>query len=268
MHDFSASVTTFVLLCLSVWVGRFIHARLPETYRTRETVETMQLVIGMLVTFAALVLGLLTASVKTSYDHADRDRHAYALRLTQLDRCLRDYGPETAHARGDLARYTAAVIASTWPHEPPPPNSIGYPNTAGMPVVGASPVLGELMDRIGQQIRSLDPKTQLAVNTADDCRNFYRDVLQVRQEVIEDAGASLSRPFFWILVFWLMVVFLALGLAAPRNRVAALGILLCAISLSSAILVIADLSQPYRGLMAISSGDMRTALAEMTARNE
>ena len=66
MHDFSASVTTFVLLCLSVWVGRFIHARLPETYRTRETVETMQLVIGMLVTFAALVLGLLTASVKTS----------------------------------------------------------------------------------------------------------------------------------------------------------------------------------------------------------
>jgi hypothetical protein len=264
MHDFSASIITFMLLCLSVWLGRFIHARLPETYRTRETIETMQLVIGMLVTFAALVLSLLTASVKTSYDHADRDRHAYALQITQLDRCLRDYGPETAHARRDLASYTAAVIASTWPHEPPP-KGIDYPSTAGMPVVGASPVLGGLMDRIGQEIRSLDPKTQLAANTASDCRESYRGVSRARQEVIEDASASLSRPFFWILVFWLMVVFLALGLAAPRNRVAGLGILLCAISLSSAVFVIADLSRPYRGLMAISSGDMRAALSEMTA---
>ena len=54
----------------------------------------------------------------------------------------------------------------------------------------------------------------------------------------------------------------------PRNRVAALGILLCAISLSSAVFVITDLSRPYRGLMAIPSDDMRAALAHMTAHSE
>jgi hypothetical protein len=64
----------------------------PETHRTHETIETMQLMITMLVTFAALVLGLLIASVKNSYDNAGRDRQGYALQLTQLDRCLRDYG--------------------------------------------------------------------------------------------------------------------------------------------------------------------------------
>jgi len=103
---------------------------LPETYRTRETVETMQLVIGMLVTFAALVLGLLTASVKTTYDAAARDRHAYALQLTELDRCLRDYGSDAELARQELARYTAAVIASTWPQEQPPAG-IRYPTRHG-----------------------------------------------------------------------------------------------------------------------------------------
>jgi hypothetical protein len=267
MHDFWIATSTFVLLCFGAWLGRFVHPCLPETYRTRETIETMQLVIGMLVTFAALVLSLLTASVKTSYDHAARDRHAYALQLTLLDRCLRDYGPETAHARQDLVRYTAAVIASTWPHEQPP-TGVDYPSTAGMPVIGASPVLGRLMDRIGQQIRALDPRTRVALITADDCRETYRDVVQARLSVVEDASTSFSTPFFCILVFWLMVVFLALGLAAPRNRLAALGILLCAISLSSAVFVITDLSLPYRGLMSISSDDMRSALAEMTAASE
>lgn len=262
MYGIWVSIITFALLILSVWFGRFLHRRLPENYRTRETIETMQLVIGMLVTFAALVLGLLTASVKTSYDHATRDRDDYALRLTVLDDCLRDYGPATAPARENLARYAASVIASTWPHEPPP-TGITYPNTADMPVVGASPVLADLMNQIGQQIRTLDPGTPAAARTADDCRIAYRNAVQARLSVIEDASTKFSVPFFYILVSWLMAAFLALGLAAPRNRVAALGILLCAVSLSSAVFVITDLSRPYRGLFAISSHNMRVALVHI-----
>ncbi len=72
---------------------------LPEAHRARETIETMQLMIGMLVTFAALVLGLLTASVKAEYDSAMRDRQDYALQLTQFDQCLRNYGPGAEAAR-------------------------------------------------------------------------------------------------------------------------------------------------------------------------
>src|ERR1700727_1742351 len=92
MYDLWTTLATLALLVLSAWLGRFIRPRLPETCRTRETIETMQLVIGMLVTFAALVLSLLTASVKTPYDHAARARQASALRLVLLDTCLRDYG--------------------------------------------------------------------------------------------------------------------------------------------------------------------------------
>jgi hypothetical protein len=245
-------------------LGHYLHRRMPDTVRMRETIETMQLVIGMLVTFAALVLGLLTASVKSSYDAADRDRHAYALRMTQLDRCLRDYGPETAPIRTELASYVAAVIASTWPHEAPP-QGIRYPDVRGMPVVGASPILGVLMDRVGQTIRALDPKTSVQIATWDACRDDFREVETARMIVIQDAAASLSAPFFWVLIFWLTVVFLALGLVVPRNRVASLGVLLCALSLSSAVFVISDLSLPYRGLMAISSNSTRAALAEITA---
>jgi hypothetical protein len=267
MPEFVPSIVTFLLLCLGACAGRWLHPRLPETYRTRESLETMQLVIGMLVTFAALVLGLLTASVKSSYDGAARDRHAYALRLTQLDRCLRDYGSETKQARDDLVSYTAAVIASTWPREPPPAN-VRYPNTAGMPVVGASPVLGDLMDQVGREIRSLQPRGPVAAATADDCRVAYRDVLQARMVVIQDASTRFPTPFFWVLVAWLTVIFLALGLASPRNRLSLFGVLMCALTLSSAVFVITDMSLPYRGLMGISSETMREALTTMTAAGE
>lgn len=264
MLELLSPIAIFFLLCLSTLLGRYVHRRMPDTVRTRETIETMQLVIGMLVTFAALVLGLLTASVKSSYDAADRDRHAYALRMTQLDRCLRDYGAETAPIRTDLAGYVAAVIASTWPHEPPP-QGVRYPNVRGMPVTGASPILGALMDHVGQQIRTLEPKTSAQTATWQSCRQDFRDVETAREAVIQDAAASLSAPFFWMLIFWLTVVFLALGLVVPRNRVAMLGVLLCALSLSSAVFVISDLSLPYRGLMAISSTATRAALTEMMA---
>jgi len=153
----SASVlAAFILLCASAALGMWVRPRLPEHHRTRETTELMQITIGLLVTFAALVLGLLTASVKERYDDTAQDRQDYALQLTALDRCLADYGPETASARAKIHSYTAAVIASTWPDESPP-TGVQYPSTATMPRTGASPVLGETMNRIGTEISRLSP---------------------------------------------------------------------------------------------------------------
>ncbi len=55
-----SALIVFVLLCASAGLGRFVRPRLPEDHRKHETVEAMLLMIGMLVTFTALVLGLLT----------------------------------------------------------------------------------------------------------------------------------------------------------------------------------------------------------------
>lgn len=120
MRETISGLVVFVLPCTSAALGMFVRPRLPEQHRSRETTELMQVTIDLQVTFAALVFGLLTASVKQRYDHAAQDRQNYALELTMLDQCLRDYGPGTEAARANIHSYTAAVIASTWPSEPPP----------------------------------------------------------------------------------------------------------------------------------------------------
>ena len=251
---------TFALLCASAVLGMSIRHRGPATHLNRDTLELMQLAVGVQATFAALVLGLLTASVKQQYATADRDRNAYALQITQLDRCLRAYGPETAAARTNLATYTAAVIASTWPTEPPP-QGVAYPDTTGMPLVGAAPVLAHLMSTVGIEISRLDPADAFHTRLLALCMEDYRGVLSARLAVIEDAQGELFGPFFWILEFWLMIMFGCFGLLAPRQRLPVIAIGLSALSLSSVIFMILDLSQPYRGYFHISSTTMRAALS-------
>ncbi len=262
MRELASGVVVFGLLCGSAGAGLLLRPHLPEHHRARETMELMQLTIGLLVTFAALVLGLLTASVKQSYDGAAHDRQQYALQLTLLDDCLRDYGPETAKAREDLRGYTAAVIASTWPDEPPP-TGVNYPSTSGMPRVGASPVLAALMDHVGVEITGLHPTDKTHDKFAAECLTRYRDVLRGRLSVIEDARVGLFEPFYQVLVFWLMVIFALFGLVAPRNALSLATIMISAISLGSVIFVIVDLSGPYEGFFRISSAGMRSALDAM-----
>jgi hypothetical protein len=264
LRENGSVLAVFLLLCASAALGVYVRAHLPERHRTRETIELMQITIGLLVTFAALVLGLLTASVKQRYDEAAQARQEYALNLTLLDQCLRDYGPATAAARANIRGYTAAVIASTWPSEPPP-TDIQYPSTKGMPRVGSSPVLAGLMDRIGLEITSLTPADAPHAKLLDLCLDRYTDVTHARLGVIEDARTQLFEPFYGVLAFWLMIIFACFGLVAPRSVLSTIVIGLCAISLSSVTFVVLDLSRPYGGYFAIQSTTMRAALHAMEA---
>lgn len=257
-----AAFAVFLLLCASAGVGRFIRPRLPEDHRQRETIEAMQIMITMLVTFTALVLGLLTASVKEAYDKAGHNLQNYALDLTQLDRCLRDYGLGAEAARDSLRSYTAGLIASTWTSEPPP-GGVHYPDLSKVPRVGPSPVLYGELNRVYLELRHLQPADPFQSGVRDDCLTDYRAVIEGRQTTIDDDRLQISTPFDLILVFWLMIIFATFGLASPRNSVSLIGIVLCGVSLSLAIFVISGLSHPY--FIAFSSADMRNALALMSA---
>lgn len=264
LEEVLSSLAVLALLFGSAGIGMVAAARLPERHQTRETIELMQLTIGLLVTFAAIVLGLLTASVKQSYDATAHDRQEYALQLTWLYQCLEDFGPETDGARADIRSYTAAVIASTWPSEPPPA-SVEYPNTAGMPRLGAEPKLRTLIDRVGIEIAQLAPSDATHAKMADLCLDRYKSVSHARINVIEDARGDLIDPFYVVLVFWLMVIFGCSGLVAPRHSLSIITIVLAAVSLSTVIFVVLDLSHPYGGFFSIPSTTMRTALASMSS---
>jgi hypothetical protein len=262
MSQIGPPLLVFCLLLVATGVGQYAKSKLHERHRTGESAELIQLAITLQVTFTAIVLGLLTSSVKTGFETAYQARGLYAGQLAQLDRCLRDYGPETAPIRADLRQYVAAVIASTWPNEKRP-TDVGYPDTSHMALTGEDPTLANLMNDIGLAVRGLDPADYFHRAIATACVGDFADVTRSRWAVIEGLHDSITTPFYWVLVFWLVILFGCFGLRAPGTRLTLIVITMCAISVSMAIFVIHTLDIPYGGFFGVSSESMRNALRDM-----
>ncbi|WP_144110939.1 DUF4239 domain-containing protein [Paraburkholderia sp. BCC1886] len=264
MSEVGSTLLVFTLLLLATGLGVWVRPLLPDEHKAHETVQLIQLVIGMLVTFAALVLGLMTASASSSFDTSSNDLRAYAADLIEFDNTLREYGSGTDESRRLLRVYTAAAIASTWPDEPAPAGD--YPKHLGSPGSTSSlenAQLGAMLNAVGRQLRQLQTHDPLQQRTLDDALAQYRRVVDARWKIIEEAHSSISQPFFKTLTFWLCVIFLSFGLIAPRNALARVTILLGAVSIASAIYVIVDLDTPFSGPIMISSAPMRDALVHL-----
>jgi hypothetical protein len=93
MATLDAAVVLVILLGCSA-LGLLLRPLLSERHRSREAIDFVQLVVAMLMTFAALVLGLLTSSAKSSFDKVSNDLRGLAIGIIQLDRSLREWGAE------------------------------------------------------------------------------------------------------------------------------------------------------------------------------
>lgn len=259
------TLALLVLLVASATVGSLLRARLPAPHRGGETMDFLRVVTALLVTFAALVMSLLLASELTAFTTASHDRNHYAASLSEIDLCLKNYGPALDNERQLLRGYTAAVIASTWPGEPLP-SGAEHPDISKLPLTGEAPKLGDMLNAVGLGIFHQQPPDAFHQTLVNRCNQLYGNLTNGRWTVIEDAHGSLSTPFLAVLIFWLMLVFLSFGLQAPRNLLAGSIIAVAIISVASVMFVILDLDLPYGGLFGISSGSMRHALTDMLAQ--
>jgi hypothetical protein len=90
-------------------------------------------------------------------------------------------------------------------------------------------------------------------------------MLQQRWLLIVTPQDTISLPLIILMVFWLVMIFGVFGLTSPRNRVVYAALLMCALSVSSAIYLILDLDKPLDGLINVSSEPMRSALRHIDA---
>jgi hypothetical protein len=251
------------LLGLSAIGGVLLRAYLPEEHLTKENMDALRLVTGLLVTFAAVLLSLQLSSAGSAFNAADKDRSLYAAQLARLDQCLRNLGAGMEPTRLRLRQYTAAVIASTWPNETAPAVE-GMPDVKGMAVRGENRALMAIMNEVGLAIDRFAPADAATANIAARCRANYGRVMDSRWSVIEDSNAAGDSLFVLVVTFWLMLLFFCLGLQIPRRLLGGLVLAIGVLSVASAMFVIVDLSLPYRGLFGITSAAMREALVDMS----
>ena len=234
---------------------------LPERHRSRDTLDMVRLVSSLLVTFSALVLGLLTASVNTAFFNTGNDMNALAGTIRQADSCLHAYGPDASPLRAALRQYVSGVIASTWPEDAAPPGD--YPKVGASSASFESPTLGGILERVQLGILRLDPADGFHQHVQALCSEELSRVLDQRWKLIGEAHSSISVPFYRVMIFMLIAVFACFGLNAPRNSLSWVTVTLAALTIGASVFVVLELDGPLDGLIKVSSGSMWTVLADL-----
>src|SRR5271167_1733906 len=198
---------------------------------------------------SALVLGLLIASAKNSYDTQSTALTEMSAKVVVLDRVLAHYGPETKEVR-DLLRSAVVRVLDQMGSKDRTGHSQLEPPSTGREV---------LLDKI----QELSPKDDRQRSLQAQALSIAMGLLQSRWLQYEETTTAVSVPLLVVLVFWLTVIIFSFGLFAPRNATVVASLLICALSVSGAILLILEMYQPYAGLIKVSSAPLRSALAHL-----
>ena len=249
MNELAISFVVYVCVMGGALIGIYLNHVLPPEHIKDETRQAVNIAVGVIATLTALVLGLMVASAKSSFDARAEDIREIAARIIILDRTLRDYGQESTGARDQLKITITARLEHFWAEELQAP---GAPRLADMESV------------LRRQLLSLSPATDTQKWLQARALAVAGELEQTRWLLIEQSRKTIPRAFLVVLVFWLVVIFCTLGLFSPRNGTAYTIIFVCALSVATAIFLVLELDQPFEGMLQVSDLPVRGALAEIS----
>jgi hypothetical protein len=229
-------------------IGLFLRKALPGHHLDSDSRDTIKVGIGLIATMTALLLGLVTASAKSSFDAMDTTVKQTAIQILTLDRLLARYGPETNEIRQGLKQGVGARIDMIWPQDSAKPVSVNP-----MPS-GSAPT---------DAIRSLKAKDDAQRALQSRAVDIAESLLQARWMVLAGAENSIPFPFLVILVFWLTIVFVSFGLFAPRNATVITALFVCSVSVAAALFLVLEMESPLTGFIQVSPDPLRHALSAL-----
>lgn len=252
MNPMTIGIFVFAITFGGALAGIWLRVRLPESHLSVDSQATVKVGIGLVATMTALVLGLVTASAKNSYDTLDSAVKHTAAELMTLDRLLARHGADGEPVRIALHAAVADTIERFWPQ------------AASSVVPTASRQSTRTAETVAQMIRTLPASTEEQAWLKSRAVDIGENLLDVRWIVASSIGTSVPVPFLVVLVFWLLVIFVSFGLFAPSNGTVISILFVCAISVASAIFLILEMDGPFSGVIRISPDPMLQALSRMT----
>jgi Protein of unknown function (DUF4239) len=247
MNPMAISWIAFVCVFGGALIGIFLGYALPEHHLSADSKNVLNLVMGLIGTMSALVLGLLIATAQSSFSTRNAEFTQMSANIILLDRVLARYGSETKDARALLRQATAREL------------QLISPENDALTRVALDPRANRA-DALYDMIQDLSPKNDMQKALQAQAMTMTIDLGQTRWLLFEQSGASIPSVFLVVLVFWLSVIFAGFGLFAPRNTTVIIAFVVGALSVSGAIFLILEMDQPFQGMIHISGLPLRNAL--------
>lgn len=249
MNSTFIALLAFAGILGAVFLGMRLRSALPDHHLSPETKDTVRLGMGLIATMTALLLGLLIASAKGSYDTQRSEVIQMAAKVGFLDRMLGIYGPETAETRGLVRSSTEGLIQKLWTER-------SSQEAQTDPAISTGQALYTSIHRLAPQN---DEQRALKAEALDAAT----DLGKTRWLLYAQADTSIAKPFLIMVIIWLAIIFLSFGLFAPTNRTVVITMIIVALSVSSALFLILELDQPFDGVIQISSAPLLNALSRL-----
>ena len=240
---------SFVAIAAGIAFGMLLRRRL-DGKRLEAAKEVVRLGASFLATLSAVLISLMIASAKSSYDTQDSHFRQLAAYLVETDRLLSQYGPDSKQVRLLMRQAMPAAIDRIWREK-----RAGLQDSA---FTSAS-----LAEQLNGAIAALTP--------ADDAQRALKlrielagaEIARTRLLMFSDGEPAILTPFLSILMVWLAVVFASYSLLVEPGRIVIVALLVFALLISSALFLVADLSQPFVGLMQIPKEQLRQTLGPL-----
>jgi len=247
LNSLTTALGIFAVILVGIFLGVWLGQRLPTSHLSKASQDTIIIAIGMVAAMTSLVLGLLTAEVKSSFDAADQEIKAQAARLEQMNLTSRELdNPSVAAVRQSLAELTRLAVAETF-------EDAGRSDRSRVIYVATY-----------RTIMDMPAPAVLEQQVKADLHDELLDVAQHHLAVIQATNGTIPLPFLYMMVAWTAMIFMSWAIFAPRNATVIAIFVICAASVSGALFLILEMDTPFDGLIAISSEPLQNAITALT----
>lgn len=212
-----------------------------------ETKEAVRLGMGLVATTVALVLGLLISSAKSFYDNRNAEVAQLAADTVLIDRILVHYGPETQDSRAVLHSSMAEMLN----------------RSSSNSSMGRLDANTHAQEALYDKLQALTPGSESQKLLRTEALGLALEIGHTRWLMFEQRNTPLPTPLLMMLIFWLTTLFVSFGLFVRPNATVVISLGISALALTGAIFLIAEMYQPYKGLIRVSDAPVRAALAQM-----
>ena len=245
MSALAVSAIIFLSTLGGIFLGALLRRTLPKHHLDEHAKDVVRLGAGLVATIAALVLGLLIAAAKGSFDTQSTHLKHITADLILLDNILAQYGPEARPIREEMRSTVGPFVDRLWREKEG---------------VTSGPVETDgAAERVDLEIQKLSPHDAVQRSLQARAVQISNDLAQVRFLLFAESENLIQSPLA-VLAFWLLIIFASFSLFTPLNETVFACLSLFALSSAGAIFLILEMSRPFTGLLRLSSVPLPNAL--------
>src|SRR5688500_3858988 len=189
----------FVTQMAGWFAGRIVRSRLPPEHLTSSTRDAVVLAAGTVATLAALVLGLMISSAKTSFDTDRTSVVEIATNILLMDRALAHYGDNAKVPRETLRTLLQRAVDTVSASEL---QSKGADSGSPLP----------LTDRLQTSLLALVPANDGQRWVQTHALTLSAELERARVLFGERSDGSIPVAFLIVLTAWLAMLYLAFAI--------------------------------------------------------